>query len=84
MFFFHLVPANLLFSEAFIAVANCSLIDSCVVARYSLEKTWVEISSVLCYKSAWCQTRYKKMSVQMQISSNFKASPHVVYIWNVL
>lgn len=38
MFFFHLVPANLMFSEAFIAVANCSLIHSCVVAHYSLEK----------------------------------------------
>lgn len=81
---FHLVPANLLFSEAFTAVANCSLIHSCVVACYSLEKTWVESSSVLCCRSAQCQTHYKEMSVQMQIPPTLKASPHVVYIWNVL
>lgn len=84
MFFFHLVTANLLFSEAFITVANCSLIHSCVAARYSLEKTWVEIGSVLCSWSARCQMYYEKLSVQMQIPSNFKASPHVVCIWNVL
>lgn len=84
MFLFHLVPTNLLFSEAFITVANCSLIHSCVAARYSLEKTWVEIGSVLCCRSAQCQTYYKKMSVQMQIPPKFKTSPHVVCIWNVL